>query len=126
MRTDATPQLNLPLDGFCCGPLFAPVRKQRPPVRPRGKEGVVHRAQTVRATPPWADMVEIRKFYAEARRLTKETGALHVVDHIVPKISPFVCGLHVHANMQVLHWRENTQKANVYWPNMWCHQESLL
>ena len=58
MRTDATPQLNLPLDGFCCG--------------------------------------------------------------------PFVCGLHVHADMQVLHWRENTQKANVYWPNMWCHQESLL
>ena len=54
MRTDATPQLNLPLDCFCCGPLFAPVRKQRPPVRPRGKEGVVHRAQTVRATPPWS------------------------------------------------------------------------
>lgn len=119
-------QLPLPLDGFCCGPLFAPVRKQRPPTRPKGKEGVVHRAQTRRATPCWADLTSARAFYREAKRLTRETGELNVVDHIVPKINPRVCGLHVPANLQVLHWRANTQKANLWWPDMWDAQEPLL
>lgn len=119
-------QLSLPIDGHCSGPLFAPVRKQRPPARPKGKEGVVHRAQTRRATPTWADLISVRVFYAEAKRLTQETGELHVVDHIVPKINPLVCGLHVPANLQVLHWRVNTQKANLWWPDMWGAQESLL
>ena len=51
--------------------------------------------------------------------VAQETGELHVVDHIVPKINPLVCGLHVPANLQVLHWRVNTQKANLWWPDMW-------
>ena len=119
-------QLALPLDGFCSGPLFAPLRKQRPPTLPKGKEGVVHRAQTRRATPSWADLTSVRAFYREAKRLTQETGELHVVDHIVSKINPLVCGLHVSANLQVLHWRVNTQKANLWWPDMWGAQEPLL
>ena len=119
-------QVTLNLDGFDAGPLFAPVRKVKPPVRPKGKEGVVHRAQTKRATPQWADKHEIEKLYAEARRLTKLTGELHVVDHLVPKISPLVCGLHVHQNMHVIHWRENTLKANLWWPDMWGIQDELF
>lgn len=115
----------LALDGYDHGPLFAPLRKRRAPVRPKGKEGVVHRAQTVRATPPWADRQVIAEFYREAKRLTRETGELHVVDHIVPKISPLVCGLHVPANLRVIHWRENTAKANIWWPDMWGIQLSL-
>lgn len=120
-------QPELPLqDCFCCGPLFAPPRKRRAPVRPKGKEGVVHRAQTVRATPFWSDRVSVREFYREAKRLTRETGELHVVDHIVPKISPYVCGLHVPANLQVIHWRDNTAKANLWWPDMWGEQIELF
>ena len=113
------------IGGYHIGPLFE-IRKQRAPVRPKGKEGIVHRAQTRRATPIWTDMSEIAKFYAEAKRLTRETGELHVVDHIVPKISPFVCGLHVPANLRVIHWRENTLKANRWWPDMPETQLELL
>lgn len=119
-------QLSLLLDGHCNGPLFAPIRKRRAPVRPKGKEGVVHRAQTRRATPAWSDADAVREFYREAKRMTRETGELHVVDHIVPKINPLVCGLHVAANLQVLHWRPNALKGNNWWPDMWGEQEPLL
>jgi hypothetical protein len=116
----------LPLvGGFDAGPLFA-VNIKRPPVRPKGKEGVVHRAQTKRATPPWADMQAVEAFYVEARRLTKETGELYVVDHIVPKIGGTVCGLHVPANLRVIHWRENAIKGAAWWPDMWMVQLPLL
>ncbi|MBB6559629.1 5-methylcytosine-specific restriction endonuclease McrA [Acidovorax soli] len=119
-------QLALDTEGCDAGPLFAPERKTRPPKRPKGKEGMVHRAQTRRATPAWADMAAIKAIYREAQQLTRQTGELHVVDHIVPKISPYVCGLHVPANLRVIHWRENSAKANLWWPGMWNEQGELL
>lgn len=118
-------QLALPLPGgWHAGPLFV-IRKQRTLARPPGKQGIVHRMQTRRATPAWADLVAIRVIYAEAQRLTRETGELHVVDHIVPKISPIVCGLHVHHNLQILHWLPNAQKGNFWWPDMPVEQLEL-
>lgn len=111
--------------GFDAGPLFQ-IRKQREPVRPLGKAGIIHRAQTRRATPAWADMKAISEFYQEARRLTKETGELHVVDHIVPKIGKTVCGLHVPWNLRVIHWRENAKKGAWEWPDMPNEQLPLL
>ena len=37
-----------------------------------------------KATPLWADKEKIKDFYLEAARLTKETGVVHEVDHIIP------------------------------------------
>jgi len=104
--------------GHCNGPLFAPACITRPLVIPPGKEGRVHLARIARATPGWADMAAIARVYAEAERRTRETGELHVVDHIVPKRSRLVCGLHVANNLQVFHWRANLLKGAWEWPDM--------
>ena len=48
-------------------------------------------------------------FYAEARRLSNETGIMHHVDHIVPLSKG---GLHCQTNLQVLTARENIQKGD--------------
>jgi len=64
------------------------------------------------ATPAWANFEAIRAFYRKAHRLTIETGVRHEVDHIVPLQSPFVCGLHVEYNLQILTSLENKKKRN--------------
>lgn len=119
-------QRALPLPpGSHAGPLFVP-RLKRPAIRQPGKEGVLHRAQTVRATPTWADMVAIKRFYRLAKVVSGATGELHVVDHIVPKMGPTVCGLHVPWNLRVIHWRENAVKGATVWPNMWGEQIEMF
>lgn len=64
------------------------------------------------ATPPWVDHAAIRVVYAEAERLTIETGTVHHVDHIVPITGEAVCGLHVPWNLRPLPWRDNLSKKN--------------
>jgi hypothetical protein len=54
----------------------------------------------------------IQAFYAEAKRLTKATGAPHAVDHIVPLQGKGVCGLHVPWNLRVITAVENMKKHN--------------
>jgi hypothetical protein len=116
----------LPLvGGYHAGPLFVIV-KERPLVRPHGKEGKVWRAQRKRRTPPWADMKAIAAVYAEAKRMTRETGELHVVDHIVPMCGKTVSGLHVHWNLRVIHWRPNALKGAFVWPDMPMEQMDLI
>lgn len=63
-------------------------------------------------TPPWANQEAIAIIYAEARRLTKETGEPHHVDHIIPLRGKTVSGLHVETNMQILTEQENKMKSN--------------
>lgn len=93
------------------------------------EEGRQREAAQIRATPPWADPKKIAAIYAEAARLTAETGVPHHVDHIVPLQGPvatygpfkgmrIVFGLHCEANLRVIPARENVVKGNRHWPDM--------
>jgi len=67
------------------------------------------------ATPPWItkeQKVAMRELYLSAAELTKLTGERYVVDHIIPLISPEVCGLHVPWNLRVITQEENLKKSN--------------
>lgn len=68
------------------------------------------------ATPLWADFDEIRKVYAEADRLTRETGDVHHVDHEIPLNHPRVCGLHVAGNLRPIPAGPNMAKGNDWCP----------
>lgn len=73
------------------------------------------RAAKLNATPSWLtkeDVFKIESFYLERKRLEKETGILHHVDHIIPLQGENVCGLHVPWNLQVIPASENISKSN--------------
>lgn len=67
------------------------------------------------AMPKWLSSqhkAQIRALYLAARRLTKDTGVKHVVDHIIPLRSDVVCGLHAPWNLQILTHIDNCVKSN--------------
>jgi len=66
------------------------------------------------ATPGWANKLEIKKIYETARILTRETGVVYHVDHIIPLNHPLVCGLHVKENLQIITSDENYKKSNTF------------
>lgn len=72
------------------------------------------RAQKLQATPKWADLKAIEAIYAEAKRLTQETGIQHEVDHIVPLVGKKVSGLHTERNLQILTRKANRSKSNIW------------
>ena len=74
-----------------------------------------------KATPAWVRFTytgEIGEKYTQAQRLTRTTGTVHHVDHIVPLQHEAVCGLHVPWNLQVITARENTAKHNSFDPEL--------
>jgi hypothetical protein len=92
------------------------------PIAEAGHKSVVrHHAAKRRAarllrTPAWSDEAKIRAMYAEAHRLTAETGIPHHVDHALPLQGELVSGLHVHQNLQILTAAENSRKRNKFLP----------
>lgn len=63
------------------------------------------------ATPWWVDRKAIEAVFVEAKRLERETGIKHHVDHIVPLRGKGVCGLHVPWNLQAIPAKENYLKS---------------
>ena len=66
--------------------------------------------------PLWRDINKIREIYDECKRITKESGILHHVDHIVPLRGQNVSGLHVHQNLRIITADENQRKKNKLLP----------
>lgn len=70
------------------------------------------------STPSWANPDKIRWFYERAKHIETVSGKKMHVDHIVPLVSPLVCGLHCEHNLRVIPAEKNLRKSNRYWPNM--------
>lgn len=70
------------------------------------------RALKARSCPPWASRDAIAAIYAEAARMTQETGVQHDVDHEIPLRGCCVSGLHVPWNLRVMPASENRAKGN--------------
>lgn len=76
-----------------------------------------YRASKRNAVPSWLsleDKAKIRSLYKLAIKLSKLTGILYHVDHIVPLQGELVSGLHVPWNLQVLPAIENMSKGNKF------------
>ncbi len=71
-------------------------------------------ARQIQATPVFANLKKIEKIYALAQQMTKETGVLHHVDHVIPLRSKIVCGLHIETNLRVITATENCKKSNKF------------
>ncbi len=71
----------------------------------------LRRAIMLNACPKWAGLNKIKEIYKEARK-RRDLGENVHVDHIIPLVSKFVCGLHVHNNLQIISATENFKKGN--------------
>ena len=73
------------------------------------------RAAQLQRTPSWdPDAHLIVAKYQLAAMLTRETGIIHHVDHIIPLQGKKVSGLHVFSNLRVIPGEENVKKSNKY------------
>jgi len=63
------------------------------------------------ALPPWTNLDEIKKVYADCHKLSA-SGVRHEVDHIVPLQGHTVSGLHVPWNLRPIPASLNRLKSN--------------
>jgi hypothetical protein len=76
-----------------------------------------YQARKKQAMPSWLTqdhMQQIHAVYAEAHRLSVETGTPYDVDHIVPLLGRVVCGLHVPWNLRAIPAVENRRRPRIY------------
>ena len=62
----------------------------------------------------WANQDAIVEIYRQAELMTRTTGRLYVVDHIIPLQGRTVSGLHVETNLRVIEHHENARKHNAW------------
>lgn len=92
------------------------ISNRKNPARVKANK-IKYEKKLAQATPSWLskeDWDAMNAIYEEARRLTRETGINHQVDHIIPLNGKTVSGLHVPANLQILTQAENVAKSNMY------------
>lgn len=71
-----------------------------------------HRAPKQQRLIAWADKDFIKRIYVTCKKITKQTGIKHQVDHIIPIKGDNVCGLHVHNNLAIITAKMNLEKGN--------------
>lgn len=75
----------------------------------------VRRGLKGRATPAWLSdeqQAELLLYYTTAQAMTEAIKHPYEVDHEIPLNSPYVCGLHVPWNLQILPQQINRIKSN--------------
>ena len=75
------------------------------------------RSAKIQRTPKWnteEDYKAIEYFYVAAKWLTKTTGYVFNVDHIIPLQAEKASGLHVPANLQIMTASANHKKKNKF------------
>ena len=88
-----------------------------PSLNPNYRRSVRYYTQLYAAWPEWcSDHPGFKAVYDEAKRRRARGEVVHV-DHVVPVLSPLVCGLHVPWNPEVIDARKNLQKSNKWWPD---------
>lgn len=80
----------------------------------KSKENAFQKGGLKRQRPPWADQIAIDALYLEARRLTRDTGIAHQVDHEIPLRGKLVSGLHIETNMRIITAFDNGTKKNKF------------
>ncbi len=61
--------------------------------------------------PSWADKDKITAVYLEAMK-RRSDGEACEIDHVVPLVNPYVCGLHCEDNIRIVPRSENKAKSN--------------
>jgi len=82
--------------------------------------GGTRRARKKMATPPWlkGDLLkQVKSIYSEATEISKVTGEVMHVDHLIPICGNGVCGLHVPWNLRILTRKENCSKRSEFDPH---------
>ena len=94
-------------------------------LNPHYRRSIRYYTKLYQAWPDWADDEKMDLVYEERDRLSLMTGKPYHVDHMVPICSPYVCGLHNEFNLEPMLEKENMQKSNKVWPDMWMEQRAL-
>ena len=74
----------------------------------------VYKSRLRKAKPIWANHTKLREIYLNSRELTKETGVVYSVDHIIPIRGKTVCGLHTPDNLCIISLEDNMKKSNSF------------